>query len=75
MNMFARFEENPSMTLKVLRKQNVTDARTNGQRENSIPHTKFAGGIIIILTGVMEWASKYVSASGSISIIAGHLKD
>ena len=40
MNMFARFDENPAMTLQVIKKQNVTDARTDGQRENSIPHHK-----------------------------------
>ena len=45
MNMFARFDENPAMTLHSLRKQNVTDGRTHRQRENSIPTTKFAGGI------------------------------
>ena len=45
MNMFARFDENPAMTLQ----QNVTDGRTHtwmdGQRENSIPTTnKVCGG-------------------------------
>ena len=49
--MFARFDENPAMTLQVIKKKkNVTDGRTHGrtdgQRENSItpPQTKFAGG-------------------------------
>ena len=47
-NMFARFDENPAMTLQVLRKQNVTDRRTHrctedGQRENSIPTTNWGG--------------------------------
>ena len=42
MNMFARFDENPAMTLQVIKetKQNITDGRTHactdGQRENSI---------------------------------------
>ena len=48
MNMFARFDENPAMTLQDIKKKNVTDgrtdgrtdARTHGQRENSIPHHK-----------------------------------
>ena len=52
MNMFTRFDENPAMTLQVIKKQNVTDGRmnrrtharthgrTHGQRENSIPHHK-----------------------------------
>ena len=58
MNMFARFDENPAMTLRVIketkrygrtdaRTDGRTDGRTHGQRENSIPlQTKFAGGII-----------------------------
>ena len=31
MNMFARFDENPAMTLKLLKKQNITDGRTHTQ--------------------------------------------
>ena len=44
MNMFARFYENPAMTLQDIketkrygRTQGRTHARSNGQRENSIP--------------------------------------
>ena len=52
MNMFARFDENPAMTLRVIketkryrRTDGHTDARTHGQRENSIPPTnKVCGG-------------------------------
>ena len=48
MNMFARFDENPATTLQDIKKQNVTDghthARTDGQRENSIPTTNKVGG-------------------------------
>ena len=60
MNMFARFDENPAMTLRVIketkrygrtdgRMDGRTDARmdgrTDGQRENSIPPTnKVCGG-------------------------------
>ena len=44
MNMFARFDENPAMTLRVI-KEAKRYGRTDGQRENSIPPTKFAGGI------------------------------
>ena len=48
MNMFARFDENPAMTLQVI-KETKRYGRTDGQRENSIPlQTKFAGGIIIV---------------------------
>ena len=46
MNMFARFDENPAMTLRVMKetkRYGRTDgrkhARTDGQRENSIPPT------------------------------------
>ena len=53
--MFARFDENPAMTLQDIKKQNVTDGRTDGQtdaRADNVktvypPQTKFAGGIII----------------------------
>ena len=52
MNMFARFNENPVMTLqdiKETKRYGRTDARTHGrtdgQRENSIPPTnKVCGG-------------------------------
>ena len=60
MNMFARFDENPAMTLRVIKEtkrygrtdgrtdgctDGRTDARTDGQRENSIPPTnKVCGG-------------------------------
>ena len=51
MNMFARFDENPAMTLqdiKETKRYGRTDGRTHGrthtrshgQRENSIPHHK-----------------------------------
>ena len=58
MNMFARFDENPAMTLEDIKETKCygrTDARTHarthgrthGQRENSIPTTnKVCGGII-----------------------------
>ena len=56
MNMFARFDENPAMTLQDIKKtkrygwtHGRTDARTDGQRENSIPTTnKVCRGINII---------------------------
>ena len=47
MNMFARFDENPAMTLQDIketkrygRTDGRTHTRTHGQRENSIPHHK-----------------------------------
>ena len=54
--MFARFDENPEMTLRVIKETKRygrtdrrtdarTDGRTHGQRENSIPPTnKVCGG-------------------------------
>ena len=46
--MFARFDENPAMTLRVIKetkRYERTDGRTHGQRENSIPPTnKVCGG-------------------------------
>ena len=46
--MFARFDENPAMTLRVIKERKRygrTDGRTDGQRENSIPPTnKVCGG-------------------------------
>ena len=58
MNMFARFDENPAMTLRVIketkrygRTDGWTDARTDARTDNVKTvyplQTKFAGGIII----------------------------
>ena len=58
MNMFARFDENPAMTLQDIketkrygRTHGHTDGRTDGRTDNVKtvypPQTKFAGGIII----------------------------
>ena len=52
MNMFARFDENPAMTLQDIketkrygRTDGRMDGRTDGQRENSLPTTnKVCGG-------------------------------
>ena len=52
MNMIARFDENPAMTLRVIKETKRygrthahTDALTHGQHENSIPTTnKVCGG-------------------------------
>ena len=57
MNMFARFDENPAMTLqdiKETKRYGRTDRRTDGRRHTRTdnvktvypPQTKFAGGII-----------------------------
>ena len=47
--MFARFDENPAMTLQDIKKKNVTDGRTHAHTDNVKtvypPQTKFAGVI------------------------------
>ena len=54
MNMFARFVENPAMTLQDIKETKCygqtdgrTDARTDNVKTVYPPQTKFAGGIII----------------------------
>ena len=54
MNMFARFDENPAMTLQVIKetkRYRRTHGRTDGRTDNVKTvyplQTKFAGGIII----------------------------
>ena len=54
MNMFARFDENPAMTLRVIketkryrRTDGWTDARTDNVKTVYPLQTKFAGGIIM----------------------------
>ena len=53
MNMFSMFDENPAMTLRVIKetkRYGRTDARTHGRTDNVKTvyplQTKFAGGII-----------------------------
>ena len=57
MNMFARFNENPAMTLqdiKETKRYGRTDERTHGRTDNVKTvyplQTKFAGGIIMPLS-------------------------
>ena len=61
MNMFARFDENPAMTLRVIkgtkrygRTDGRTDGRTHGRTDNVKTvyplQTKFAGGIIMVVS-------------------------
>ena len=54
--MFARFDENPAMTLRVIKetkRYGRTDARTDGRMDNVKTvyplQTKFAGGITICM--------------------------
>ena len=49
MNMFARFDENPAMTLQVIKETKCygrTDARTDNVKTVYPLQTKFEGGII-----------------------------
>ena len=51
MNMFARFDESPAMTLRVIKetkRYGRTDARTDNVKTVYPLQTKFAGGIIIL---------------------------
>ena len=51
MNMFARFDENPAMTLQVIKetmRYGRTDARTDNVKTVYPLQTKFAGGIIMV---------------------------
>ena len=55
--MFARFDENPAMTLRVIKetkRYGRTDARTDGRTDNVKTvyplQTKFAGGINILIS-------------------------
>ena len=53
MNMFARFDENPAMTLRVIKetkRYGWTDGRTDNVKTVYPRQTKFAGGIIIVKT-------------------------
>ena len=55
MNMFARFDENPAMTLqdiKETKRYGRTDAHTDNVKTVYPPQTKFAGGIIRFIEGL-----------------------
>ena len=65
MNMFARFDENPAMTLRVIKetkRYGRTDGRTDGHTDNVKTvyplQTKFAGGIKRMKTfGVTDYTN------------------
>ena len=59
MNMFARFDENPAMTLRVIKetkRYGRTDGRTHGRTDNVKTvyplQTKFAGGIMKLFNNI-----------------------
>ena len=69
MNMFARFDENPVMTLQDIKKTNVMDGRTFARTHNVKtvypPQTKFAGGIITHMK-IKQWGAtlnQYINAT------------
>ena len=68
MNMFARFNENPAMTL-----QDIKETKHYGQTDNVKTvyplQTKFAGGIIIlaILVRISIFRAKNINVSFSIN--------
>ena len=54
MNMFARFDENPAMTLRVIKetkRYGRTDAQTDNVKTVYPLQTKFAGGLKILTSG------------------------
>ena len=68
--MFARFDENPAMTLQDIKETKrygqtdaCTDGRTDGRTDNVKtvypPQTKFAGGIIITWPGSVYFYLSY----------------
>ena len=65
--MFARFDENPAMTLqdiKETKRYGRTDARTDGRTDNVKtvypPQTKFAGGIKNLSDKSSECQTKWI---------------
>ena len=81
--MFARFDENPAMTLRVIKETKCygrthaqADARTDVKTVYSPPQTKFAGGIKIIsrLHKQTKSKSKYTYGSAyKILVLTYHL--
>ena len=62
MNMFARFDENPAMTLRVIKetkRYGRTDGHTDGRTDNVKTvyplQTKFAGGIMMQYSKYSIW--------------------
>ena len=69
MNMFARFNENPAMTLqdiKETKRYGRTDARTDNVKTVYPLQTKFAGGIINVTIQMCH-------VNPRASMVAGHL--
>ena len=58
MNMFARFDENPVMTLRVIKKTKRY-GRTDNVKTVYPLQTKFAGGIIICIPRELEYSDAF----------------
>ena len=72
--MFARFDENPAMTLRVIKetkRYGRTDGRTDGQRENSIPPTNKVWGGYNDLQGPWEHSGSVVECLAGNRVVAG----
>ena len=70
--MFARFNENPAMTLRVIketkrygRTDGRTDARTDNVKTVYPLQTKFAGGIINIFNFYLQRSTKWVDVGSN----------
>ena len=69
MNMFARFDKNPAMTLqdiKETKRYGQTDARTDKVKTVYPPQTKYTGGINIIVSYHGTLLMGHQSIQGSI---------
>ena len=72
MNMFARFDENPAMTLRVIKetkRYGRTDAPTDNVKTVYPLQTKFAGGIIsplsctLVTSHICQWDPAKINMS------------
>ena len=83
MNMFARFDENPAMTLRVIKETKCygrtdgwTDARTDNVKTVYPLQTKFAGGYknyVIIASLKSERASKLINRIPGLRLLISSL--
>ena len=74
MNMFARFDENPAMTLRVIKetkRYGRTDARTDNVKTVYPLQTKFAGGIKTVYPLQTKFAGGIISLNISCKSSAG----
>ena len=61
--MFARFDENPAMTLRVIKetkRYGRTDARTDNVKTVYTLQTKFAGGIKMFKSSFMLFSKEFI---------------